>query len=480
MLDTTRQEIIPRASVESIVAHRNRAMSLYGKAHEALIAAADAIAAANEAGRMAAPRVNSFNHNNEESRKTLLEGVKVPDRPDYLEQVRRVTDTSVWSHIIEMTDLEMLMDKKAKDEFRKQLQDNPPEATVENIYATLEQTFGDAGTIFRRGLANVFSALDRRFRSHDGWKIGSRIILDHAFSENGYWNYHRNHEDTFTDVERTFLLLDGKKMPAGYVGIVAMLRDRRRGWGAQQTFVENDYFKIRCWKNGNAHIWFKRDDLLEQVNKLLAEYYGEVIPEDRDPDPDTGFHNPKTALAKNYGFFPTPDDAADRLFHDIGFYRQDGEPPLTVLEPHAGTGQLARRAVEHGATVDCIEVHPDRAADLRLSRRYRKVTCGDFLAIQPDEANLYDIAILNPPFNMGRDIDHVLHALRFLKPDGMLHAIMSAGTEFRETKKAIAFRDLMKKMHARWSDLPAGSFSSVGTNVNTIILRVRKDGRSFY
>lgn len=33
----------------------------------------------------------------------------------------------------------------------------------------------------------------------------------------------------------------------------------------------------------------------------------------------------------------------------------------------------------------------------------------------------------------------------------------------------------------RWSDLPAGSFSSVGTNCNTVVLRLLNDGRSrFY
>lgn len=77
-----------------------------------------------------------------------------------------------------------------------------------------------------------------------------------------------------------------------------------------------------------------------------------------------------------------------------------------------------------------------------------------------------------------RDIDHVMHALAFLKPDGCLTAIMSAGTEFRETRKSTAFRALMKSMGARFKDLPAGSFSSVGTNCNTIVLTVWKNGQS--
>ena len=35
-------------------------------------------------------------------------------------------------------------------------------------------------------------------------------------------------------------------------------------------------------------------------------------------------------------------------------------------------------------------------------------------------------------------------------------------------------------MNAHFDDLPRNSFSTVGTNVNTLLLHVFKDGRSFY
>ena len=98
----------------------------------------------------------------------------------------------------------------------------------------------------------------------------------------------------------------------------------------------------------------------------------------------------------------------------------------------------------------------------------------------PAAAELYDVVMMNPPFDRERDIDHVMHALKFLKPDGCLIAVMSAGTEYRETNKATAFRELMATMKAKWRDLPPGSFASVGTYMNTLILRVWKDGRNQY
>ena len=100
-------------------------------------------------------------------------------------------------------------------------------------------------------------------------------------------------------------------------GIVGKLRERRSGgWGPRQSEVEDDYFKVRGFKNGNAHVWFKRDDLVEQVNKLLAEWYGETIGDGmtREPDP---LDDRKTAIAKGYGFYATPAELVDRIIDKI-------------------------------------------------------------------------------------------------------------------------------------------------------------------
>jgi phospholipid N-methyltransferase len=389
-----------------------------------------------------------------------------------------VIDRRMWSVLIEITDLEKLMDKQAKDELQRDLIENVPEATEENIFATLEQFMLDADTVFKRGIANCFSKLDRRFRSHDGWKIGSRVILSHAFNDWGGWSYNTNQRDTLVDIDRTFHVLDGRDAKHLVGGIVWTVDNARRHGGRHQSVHESDYFLIRAYKNGNAHIWFKRDDLVEKVNRLLAGYYGAVIPEEREPEDDGGLFAAKTTPAKRYGFFPTPDAAAELALEQLPLHREEGAPALTVLEPSAGTGNLARRAAKRGTVVDCIEYQPQMASALRRSRLYRKVLCGDFLTIEPDPAKLYDRVLMNPPFDRERDIDHVVHALKFLKPDGCLVAIMSAGTEFRETRKSIAFRDLMKRLRGRWRDLPDRSFASVGTNVNTIVLRVWNDGRA--
>lgn len=471
--------LIPSATVESLVAQRAAAMRAFEGAYEALGSADAALRQAWAESQKAAPARSSYNHHNDELRKGLAE-IKVPDRDLFLDTARRITDADIWAHILTITDLERLMDKKAKDEFRQQLVKDPPEVTVETVRATLEQFALDAGTIFARGVAECFSNLDRRFRSHDGWKIGNRVILSHAFDEWGHWSYHRNHRDSIQDIERAFFVLDGREPPHNYGGLVGAIDEARgRGMGRRQAEVETEFFKLRTYKNGNAHLWFKRDDLLAKVNRVLADYYGEVIPEEREPDEDTGLNDPKTSLARNYGFFPSPDAVAHEVVEWAGLYRpRDGEPPLAVLEPSAGEGALASLCADKGAEVDCIEINAERAWGLGLDLRFGSVVRADFLLVEPEK--LYDRVVMNPPFDRERDIDHVMHALKFLKPDGMLVSVMSAGTEFRETRKARAFRDLMQRMKARWRDLPPRSFAEVGTNVNTLMVKVRKDGESVW
>jgi type I restriction-modification system DNA methylase subunit len=127
--------------------------------------------------------------------------------------------------------------------------------------------------------------------------------------------------------------------------------------------------------------------------------------------------------------------------------------------------------------VDCVEIQPDLAAGLEAEGIYNRVICTDFLSLRPQNFEPYDLVVMNPPFDRERDVDHVTHALEFLKPGGSLFAIMSAGTEFRETRKAVAFRALVERNGGHFRDLPPGSFRASGTNVNTCIVTMKRAAR---
>ena len=411
------------------------------------------------------------------TREEFLASLNLQEPEPFLKEARHLIDVHVWSYIIHLTDMHSLMDREEKDSMRKSLQTDPPEVTVDNVHATLTRFMADADTIWKRGLANTFAGLDRRFRSHNGWRFGSRIILTHAFDDNGYWHYRNSHDDYLIDTERAFFLLDGRTPPPNWNGIVdAVRRERFGGHGPRQSTVRSTFFTIKIFKNGNCHLWFTRDDLVRKANRILAEYYGEVL-SDGDAHEAAETFTSKTSLARNFGHYPTPESVAKRVVEAAYIHGpRDDAPPLLVLEPSAGGGNIASIAARQGAHVDCVEIQRHLADTLEASGLYRNVWNADFLDRTP--APLYDCVLMNPPFDRERDIDHVTHALKFLKDTGLLIAVMSAGTEFRETGKSRPFRDQMAQLNARWKDLPPGSFSSVGTNVNTMLLKVYKDGRS--
>lgn len=477
--------LVPRATVRDMVARRQKSLDAFDAYYLTLAAAGKGGSDAFTAFRAIDQRGRDDRYIGQDHAKAqeahFLHGLKCPTPTDFKTEARKMVDRRMWAVLVEITDLERLMDKKAKDELHKQIGgDDVPEATEDNIFATIQQFACDADTIFKRGIANCFMALDRRFRSHDGWKIGSRVILTGAFNEYGGWSYHRSQRDTLHDIDRTFHVIDGKDNPQLHGGIVNVVEQARGQYGGvRQSEHNSEYFKIKCYQNGNAHVWFKRDDLVEKVNKLLGEYYGAPLTDQNEPEDDGGLNTPKTSLAKNYGFYPTPDAAAEEVLERMPHrhYSDDEKKPLTVLEPSAGTGNLAKLAVARNCVVDCIEYQPAMAVGLKEQGIYRNVTCGDFLAQEPDPKKLYDRVLMNPPFDRERDIDHVMHALKFLKPGGCLVAVMSASTEFRETKKSKSFRERMDNMKAVFRDLPAGSFSSVGTYCNTLTIRVWADGR---
>lgn len=166
-------------------------------------------------------------------------------------------------------------------------------------------------------------------------------------------------------------------------------------------------------------------------------------------------------------FFPTPAAVVLAMTEALS---QAGAPlgsDMVVLEPSAGAGAIAKAVAPAVAAVDCIERDGKLAGLLREAGFARSVRCADFLEIPPGPA--YDAVLMNPPFSKQADIAHVTHAVGFLKPGGVLVAVMSAGAEFRSDKTATAFRELVAD-HGGWIErLPDDAFAVSGLSVSTVL-----------
>jgi hypothetical protein len=355
---------------------------------------------------------------------------------------------SAWTHVYHGLNLHMIAPASDRSKFELAFKDPAP-FTLDNIRATFGKYVSDPRGSILRGLAECFAKLDPAFKSHDRMKIGvkglpKRIILPRV-TDYGYggWGTER-----LRDTLNALRVLRGQPH-LEYSELRDMLEAARKGDS------DKDGLKLRRFQNGNAHLFFDAETLLE-VNRALAEYYGEVLP---DCPEEAQQRAKSTAVAKDLQFYRTPAAVADDLVQRA--YPRDG---ARILEPSCGDGAILdaiRRYASdkrYSIRVTGVEVDPGRAAEAR-AKGYA-VHTANFLQVEPSPD--FDHVLMNPPFYGKHYQKHVEHAQRFLKPGGTLLAILpiTAVTDH-------GYVDTGPRGYDNWRDLPVGSFSESGTNINT-------------
>lgn len=225
--------------------------------------------------------------------------------------------------------------------------------------------------------------------------------------------------------------------------------------------------------------------LYTETNKVLEALGGKWSRSDKAHvfPADVGERMEATILAgeirtsADLGFFATPSTTGAALIRFVGGI----DKTHRVLEPSAGEGALVRTILDAGASgpnVVACEIDEARAARLRseFSADGVAVIHGDFLAAG---GSGNDRVIMNPPFGRkvkaatgGDWMDHVRHAFTFLRSGGVLASIVPGGIEFRRDREHEAFKAWVLDHHGEIQSLPAQSFTSSGTNVNTSMIRM--------
>lgn len=474
MLDTTdaHTDIAIRADIERICAQRDQSIARMKEALSAFSSAYDGVARAEKVSGEIGMRLDHY-HAIEEDRRVLSKFLPQSDNLEKaIEAYRRTTDICVWHHIMRLSRMDRMMDRQALAEFEESLKTDPPEATIENVSATFTRLYGEARHIFLRGLANALSSLDRRFRSHSMYRFKDRAIVDRLATEDGHIYSFSRGMQTITDIERALSVAVGAPEHSVGEASKALTEASRERYGAQRIEVTTHFFRIRVFLNGNAHLWFRDKTHLEAVNKLLAEYYGDILADDIKPDrhqPDLK-RDRSNLPSKDLQYFATPGSLVRDILH-----RAHLRDNLRILEPSAGEGAFVAPLLNAGHSVTAIEIDPHRAAHMRAMKNGQLTLLERNFLSMPARPE-FDAVVMNPPFAHTHYIDHVLHAAEFLKPGGRLIAILPVTADIGQSRRHKAFREWIeatfeKKFWDSWfKDLPAGSFTASGTNVNTILL----------
>ena len=378
-------------------------------------------------------------------------GIYKPNMEDALLQ-------SAWRHLFNELNMKTIMTAKDKNKFDSSMSDPAP-FNMENIRATFGDYVLDPWGNILRGLAEVFCDLDQSYKSHEKVKIGveglpKRIII-RGFGDYSYWGWER-----LADVVNALASLHNKPL-VSYFDLKNNIEDDSEYYMQDQYDDEGKLvspyrgFHVKLFKNGNGHVHFA-PDTLKDINRGLAEYYGEVLADAHGEKPTKRAET--TDVSKDLQYYPTPRSVTKRIIEDI--YIHEGE---LILEPSCGCGRFMdeiKAADINGVKTRGIEFDHLRAEEARM--KGHKVLTANFLEVEPEP--IYDRVIMNPPFYGKHYAKHVNHALKFLKEGGALTAILPVTARYDH--------GLLK---GRWSDLPLSSFRESGTNINTTILSMVKE-----
>ncbi|MBO8135878.1 DUF4942 domain-containing protein [Dickeya fangzhongdai] len=189
--------------------------------------------------------------------------------------VTRNIDSSIWRDLMLKSGMIALMDAQARDQWHKNLEAGDLPAINEvNILSTFEQLHQNRMDVFERGVINVFKGLSWDYKTNSPCSFGKKIIINNLVTHNR-WGFNLNwgwRRDQLADLERMLFLLDGKPIPDNRSDITTRLMAHIRD-NPDKDVYEDDFFRIRYFQKGTAHLTFKRLELVERMNDIIAKHY---------------------------------------------------------------------------------------------------------------------------------------------------------------------------------------------------------------
>lgn len=138
-----------------------------------------------------------------------------------------------------------------------------------------------------------------------------------------------------------------------------------------------------------------------------------------------------------------------------------------ALEPSAGDGRIVHRLLQAGCAVDACETEPAMYA---ACEGYGARMIGtDFLKVEPNP--IYDLIVMNPPFQKGQAQKHIEHAWKFLNPHGQIVSVAP------ENMAALFWEcrlDLPGCNYAVFERLDAEVFKESGASVRTLLCTLER------
>lgn len=253
-------EVVKSVSIENLVNQREAAIAAFRRALAALEEASEIC----QAGHLGVPDIRLERHSRYSN--------PVADT-EALGSIVKEIDSTGWQYLMSESGLRTFMDRKAREEWDAKIAGRDiPELTRENIAATFAGLNGSRGELFERGVIQVFRNLSWDYKTNQPQMFGKRIIMNGVVDQYGYASLSRANE--VDDLIRCFHVLDEKPEPDHRQGFYRLLSDAR---GESGNTMETEYFHLRYFKKGSGHFTFKRPELVDRMNQILAKHHPNAL-----------------------------------------------------------------------------------------------------------------------------------------------------------------------------------------------------------
>lgn len=183
-------------------------------------------------------------------------------------------DHDFWMRAMQLTNLYLVMSAAERDKFERQLNTKVPPFDVETVYHTIMVNLARSGDMLLDGLYGVWQALKHTFKSHDGVGFGPRMVFKHS---NDCWRFERRSYSTLYDLDKTIAILTRTEFYNSWFGCRLNVLITRTYEDASRT-AEDGLYRVKTYKNGNVHIYIKDADVLELLNRTLAQAQSRALP----------------------------------------------------------------------------------------------------------------------------------------------------------------------------------------------------------
>lgn len=266
--------VVPSIGIENLLRQRDAVLTMIDQALN-ILTEAKALAAAAHIGF---PRIRL-----ETSRYTLYTMLDKDRIAETRATMMQEVDSEAWQYLMNESGLRTFMDADARRKWDESLhKGKAPELTIDTLKATFTNLYLARSDMFERGVIAVFRRLSWDYKTNKPFAFGRRVILQRIRGSvtgngNSLGYVSNSNTDELDDLTRVLSVLDGKPEP-----------DHREGWHSRLNQVrttadrhaETRYMQVKCFRNGNAHLLFKRMDLVEKMNQILAKHYPGALPFD--------------------------------------------------------------------------------------------------------------------------------------------------------------------------------------------------------